>query len=152
LQEVELVPFERAIADGVAVIMAGHLLLPAIDAVWPATLSRHCLTDYLRNTLGFKGLVITDALNMKALTGLYSVEEIAIGARRAGCDLLLYGDHRSLLVDDLMQNQIPRAFRALVVAYQEGQLDLGELDQSVLKILGAKEKLGLKTPGSAGGH
>jgi beta-glucosidase-like glycosyl hydrolase len=143
LEQIEFVPFRKAIEEGVAVIMAGHLLVPSLDAALPATLSRPCLTGCLRNTLGFKGLIVSDALNMKALTLSYSPEEIALRAREAGCDLLLYGAHRSEQVDDLMQNQIPRAFRALLFAYKEGRLDLEELDQSVLKILQAKEKLGL---------
>ena len=142
LQQVEFVPFQKAIQDGVKAIMIGHLLVPALDPYFPAPLSSACLV-YLREVLGFKGLIVSDALNMKALTKLYSVEQIALLAREAGCDLLLYGAHLLPDVDDLMKNQVPRAYRALLDAYREGLLDLAELDESVLRILHAKEEQGL---------
>ena len=93
LQEVEFVPFRRAIRDGVLAIMTAHLLVPAIDPDRPATLSSPCLTGILRRELGFEGLIISDALNMKALTETLAEtpEEIATRAFQAGCDLLLYG-------------------------------------------------------------
>jgi beta-glucosidase-like glycosyl hydrolase len=143
MDRIELAPFRRAIEEGVAVVMTGHLLVPCLDPDFPATLSRACLFDLLRKELGFEGLIISDALNMKALTCAYSPEEIALLARRAGCDLLLYGTHISPLVDDLMRDKIPRAYSALLSAYREGFLEQADLNESVLKILRAKELLGL---------
>lgn len=84
----ELVPFKEAIKNNAKIIMVGHLLLPSISK-YPASISKEIITDILRKDLGFKGLVITDALNMGAITKNYSEEEIYINAINAGCDLLL---------------------------------------------------------------
>jgi len=143
LGQVELPPFQRAIDEGVEVVMTGHLLVPALDSEWPATLSRVCLQGVLREKMGFRGLIISDALNMKALTNQYTPEKIAYKAREAGCDLLLYGMHIAPVVDELMREQIPRAYNALLTAYKAEKLPLNELDEAVLRILKAKEKLGL---------
>lgn len=84
----ELIPFKEAIKNDAKIIMIGHLLLPSISSL-PASLSKEIITDILKRDLGYKGLVITDALNMGALTKNYSEEEIYINAINAGCDLLL---------------------------------------------------------------
>ena len=138
LRQVELIPFKAAIDEGVDLVMSGHLLIPAIDA-YPVPLSSLCIQDLLRKDLGFRGIVITDALNMKALTDHWSVEEIAVKAYCAGHDLLLYGAHLNEDVDELMHDQIPRAFKALRLAFLEGRLDLKDLDERVLRILELKE-------------
>lgn len=143
LDQVELPPFQRAIDEGVEVVMTGHLLVPAFDPEWPATLSRVCLQKVLREKMGFQGLIVSDALNMKALTSQYTPEKIAYKAREAGCDLLLYGMHIAPVVDELMRDQIPRAYQALLTAYKAEKLPLNELDEAVLRILKIKEKLGL---------
>lgn len=139
LQNVEWLPFKRAIDEGIEAIMTAHILVPAIDPKFPATLSRDVL-NHLRD-LGFKGLIITDALNMKALANNYSIEEVALLARSAGHDLLLYGDHIAPNVDHILKEMIPKAFYALKRAYLAGDLSLEELDISVLKILRLKEHI-----------
>ncbi len=154
LDAVELVPFKRAIEERVGALMSAHLLVPCIDAEFPASLSSAVLRGVAREEMGFDGLIVSDALNMKALSDRYSPEEIAVFARRAGTDLLLYGAHLDVHVDFLLRAWIPRAFNALVQAYKRGDLDLQDLDESLLRILHAKEKLGtspllaadLKTP------
>ena len=143
LDQGELVPFRQAIAGGVAAVMTGHLLVPCVDPHWPATLSFSWVTGFLRGEMGFDGLIVTDALNMEALTLAHTPEDIALLAHQAGCDLLLYGAHLSEKVDALMREQIPRAYRALLRAYQEGRFDEKRLNQSVLRILQAKERVGL---------
>lgn len=86
----ELIPFVNAINNDAKLIMVGHLALPEItNDNTPATLSKKVVTDILKNDLGYKGLVITDALNMGALTKNYSYEEIYTKAIDAGVDLLL---------------------------------------------------------------
>jgi beta-N-acetylhexosaminidase len=139
LSKVELVPFIECFdADAV---MIGHIVVPQLDQV-PATLSFSITTELLKKDLGFKGLVITDALNMKALTNSYSTDEIALQAHGAGSDLLLYGSH---LVDDvrsLIREEIPFAYYALVSAYKAGQFHEKDLDAIVLRILQAKEHFG----------
>lgn len=141
LNTIELVPFKQLIRDGVDALMTAHLYVPCLDPVYPTTLSEAVFQKLLREEMGFQGLIVSDALNMKALADRYSVEEIAVLARKAGCDLLLYGDHIAPNIDDIMRNQIPRAFKALKKAYAEGVLDAKKLDESVLRILSAKEKV-----------
>lgn len=86
----DLVPFRAAIGAGVPLVMAGHLLCPAVS-VSPATLCRSWLQGVLRERLGFDGVVISDDMEMGALAGLGSPEAVAVRAVRAGCDLLVYG-------------------------------------------------------------
>ncbi len=89
-EKLEFVPFKKAIESGAKVIMTGHISFPNITGDnTPATLSKVLVTDVLKKKLGFKGLVITDALNMKALTNNYSNEEIILKAVKAGNDILL---------------------------------------------------------------
>jgi beta-N-acetylhexosaminidase len=89
LREVELVPFREAIAARVASIMTAHVLLPAIDEQRPATLSPAIVDALLKRELGFEGLVISDDLEMKAVSERYSPGEAAAGALAAGCDAFL---------------------------------------------------------------
>lgn len=90
LNQVELIPFKKAIENDAKIMMIGHLAMPKIIGDnTPASLSKTIVTDLLKIELGFKGLVITDALNMGALTKNYSDEEIYTKAIEAGVDLLL---------------------------------------------------------------
>lgn len=141
LEEVEFIPFKKNLcADAV---MTGHLMMPALDENYPASLSKPIVTDLLQNEWGFKGLIITDALNMKALTENYSVEEIAVKALLAGHDLLLYGAHRYEDVEVLLTDMIPKAYQSIAKAVEKGEISEDLLDAHVLKVLRAKERLGL---------
>ncbi|MEE6261981.1 glycoside hydrolase family 3 protein [Plantactinospora sonchi] len=91
LEACELPPFRAAIAAGVQAVMTGHLLVPAIDDEWPATLSRRVLTDLLREELGFQGVVITDAIEMRAVTHRYGFTGAAVRALVAGADAICVG-------------------------------------------------------------
>lgn len=142
LEKVEFVPFKRAIDEGIGALMSAHLYLPALDQVYPTSLSGVVLQTIAREHLGFKGLIISDALNMRALTNSYSVERVIFLARNAGCDLLLYGDHIDPHVNQIMREAIPNAFQTLKQAYRDKNLNLAELDKSVLRILEAKERMG----------
>ncbi|HWM85748.1 MAG TPA: beta-N-acetylhexosaminidase [Kofleriaceae bacterium] len=88
LRRVELVPFALAARAGIPMIMTAHVVFEALDPSVPATLSRRVLGDILRGELGYRGLVVSDDLDMKALSGI-GVGEAAVGAIRAGCDVLL---------------------------------------------------------------
>lgn len=100
LYELELIPFIEAINNGANVIMVGHLALPNITGNYiPASLSKEIINDLLREELGFKGIVVTDALNMKALTNEYSKEEIYILAIKAGVNILLMPDFDKTTID-----------------------------------------------------
>ena len=90
LLNLELIPFIDAIEDDAQIIMIGHLSLPEItNEDTPATLSKTIVTDLLKEELNYDGLIITDGLNMKALTNVYTEEEIYIKALQAGIDILL---------------------------------------------------------------
>lgn len=142
LKNVEWVPFKEAVDRGIKGVMSAHLLLPALDQA-PCTFSNRMITGLLKEELGFQGLVITDALNMKALANYYSHEEIALQAFLAGHHILLYGSHIDEEVDKIIHESVPRAFAAIKKAYQEGGISEKTLNDRVLKILQIKEELGL---------
>ena len=118
LNAVELPPFAACIAAGVDAVMTGHLVLPALDAERPATLSKALLTDLLRHDLGFNGLVVTDALVMEAISGHYGPAEAAVLALEAGADLVL------------MPADAQAAIHAIAAAVEAGRLSLGQLEAS----------------------
>jgi beta-glucosidase-like glycosyl hydrolase len=142
LEAVEFVPFKQVVQEGIAALMTAHLYVPSIDPIYPTSLSASCLA-IAREEMHFDGLIISDAMNMKAINDRYSPEEAALLARKAGCDLLLYGDHIAPNVDEIMHKMIPKAYQALKEAYVSGKLAVQDLDESVLRILRAKEQLGL---------
>lgn len=131
LFECELYPFKECIDSGVSAIMSAHILLPKIDSIFPATLSEFIIKDLLKKELGFEGLVLSDALDMKAITKMYDPEIANFFAYAAGCDILLFPD------------RIEESILAIKKAIEAGVLKEDELDRRVLKILKAKEFLGL---------
>ena len=90
LGRVELVPFRRAIAARVPMLMTAHVLYQDVDSERPATLSRAMLTGVLRRQLGFRGVICTDDLGMRAIADHYTPGEAAVASIAAGADLLLY--------------------------------------------------------------
>lgn len=141
LQKVELVPFKAMIEAGVPCIMSAHLAIPSLDSSLPATFSSKILTDLLRGQLKFKGLLISDALNMQALARYYSAKEIGLKALLAGHDLLLYGDHIAPNIERILKEDVPCAFERIKTALKEGTLSEEQLDAHVNKILKIKEGL-----------
>ena len=132
LESLELVPFRAAIAHGVDSIMTGHLAVPAFEPEpIPATVSRNVLTTLLRDELGFKGLVITDALEMQAVTSLYPGGQAAVRAFAAGADVLL------------MPTDPEACIQALMTAIGKKEISLQRLNASVQKVLAAKQRVGL---------
>jgi len=89
LRAIELAPFAAAARAGVEAIMTAHVMYPALDPDRPATLSRLIATDVLRGELGFRGVLVSDDLGMKAVADRYPIDELAVGAIAAGCDHLL---------------------------------------------------------------
>jgi beta-N-acetylhexosaminidase len=133
LDSVELVPFRAAVSAGVTAVMSAHIALPGIDGgrSRPATLAPNILTGILRDSLGFKGLIVTDALNMGALVNDYGAGEATVLAFLAGADLLLQPADPAVAID------------AMVQAVESGRVTLGRLDSSVTRILDLKKRLGL---------
>ncbi len=133
LERNELVPFRAAIATGVSSIMPGHLSVPALepDRNVPSTLSRRILTGLLREEMKFKGLIITDAMEMGGVATLFPPAEAAVRAVEAGADVILMPP-----VPDAALSGIEEAVRA-------GRISLEQIDASVRRLLAAKARLGL---------
>ncbi len=102
----EILPFRRAIRAGIPALMTAHVLYPALDRALPATLSRRILTDLLRRQLRFRGVVFSDALEMKAISGRMGIGGAAVEALRAGCDAVLV-----CRPDEAMQDEAVEALR-----------------------------------------
>lgn len=90
LDSVDLVPFVGAIRAGVDMVMVSHLLVKAVDGDLPASISPAVVTGLLRERLGFRGVIVTDALDMRAITDAYGLAEAAVRAIAAGCDLVAF--------------------------------------------------------------
>ena len=133
LEATELVPFRAAIGASVGSVMPGHLAVPAFepDASVPATTSRNILTGLLRDELKYKGLVVTDAMDMGGVTSRYPPGEAAVRAVEAGADVLLMPP-----VPDAAMAGLERAVRS-------GRITEKRVDESVRRILQAKSRLGL---------
>lgn len=140
LESVEFVPFQAAMAQGIAGIMSAHVTFPAIDPTpgLPATLSAPVLTGLLRQEMGYEGLVITDALEMGALGASGYPEPLAAAmALQAGADLLLFG----------RGDAQPKAAQAMILDWvQSGKIPESRLDEAVRRVLHAKQQFGLLLP------
>lgn len=89
LEEVELLPFRHAAAAGLPMIMTAHVVFAAVDPARPATLSEQVMTGLLRDRLGYRGVIVSDDLDMQAIAGHMGADFAAVAAIRAGCDVLL---------------------------------------------------------------
>jgi beta-N-acetylhexosaminidase len=129
---IDLPPFKAAIAAGVDTIMTAHVVFPAVDSSGaPATMSHEILTGVLREELGFKGLIVTDALDMAGATATYPPDVAPVQAIRAGADQLL------------VPPQMDTAYRAVLDAVKDGTISRKRLDQSVYRVLMHKYQRGI---------
>jgi len=135
LDSIELPPFRQAIAAGVDAVMVAHVTVPALDSDpnHVATISPLVVSDLLQKQLGFKGLIVTDALDMAGLTHLFAndIGRAAVEAFKAGNDLLL------------IPADLGASYDAMLKAVRSGEIPRQRLDRSVLKILKTKASLGL---------
>ncbi|MCG8467771.1 MAG: beta-N-acetylglucosaminidase, partial [Gemmatimonadetes bacterium] len=133
LDALELVPFKRAIEEGVEAVMTAHVAAPSIlgDEAPPATLSPYFMTELLREDLGFDGVLFTDALDMAAVVDGYGAQETAIRALEAGADVLL------------MPTEPTLAIEAVVSAVERGRLSEERIEASVRRVLKLKALAGL---------
>jgi beta-glucosidase len=129
LYAVELKPFVAAIATQVDAVMTAHLQIPALDPVHPATLSPAILTGTLRQSLGFTGLIVTDALIMGAITSRYGDHEVPVMAVEAGADIVL------------MPVDPAGAIQAICDAVEAGRIPLEQIHASLERIWLAKHKV-----------
>ncbi len=106
LNMIELYPFKEAVKSKVKMMMIGHLMVPAIDKVYPSSLSKKTLTGILRKKMGFKGLIVTDAMNMQAVSGktIKSEGDACIKALLAGSDIILHPSDPEAILNHLSDN------------------------------------------------
>lgn len=132
LRERELGPFAAGIEEGCPMVMVAHIKLPNVTGDdLPASLSPAIVQGILRDEMGFEGVVITDSLQMGAVTEFFSPEEAPVMALKAGCDILL------------MPEDLPRAFNGIKAAVEAGQITESRIDESVLRILKLRLKYGV---------
>ncbi|HSG46403.1 MAG TPA: glycoside hydrolase family 3 N-terminal domain-containing protein [Longimicrobiales bacterium] len=133
MDSVELVPFRAAVAAGMGAIMTAHISVPALNGGngGPATLSAAVMDQLLRQEMGFDGILVTDAMDMGAIERGWGREEAAIRAVEAGADIIL------------MPPSPTAAIEGILGAVAEGRIPEARIDRSVLRLLEAKERLGL---------
>lgn len=130
LKTSELLPFYNAVEQEIPFIMTAHITLPNITGDnTPSSLSSKIVNDILRNELKFKGLIITDGLNMGAITKNYTTKQAAVLAVKAGNDILL------------LPNNLEDAVCAIYDAVQNGEISESRIDQSVLRIILTKQNM-----------
>ena len=127
LEACELIPFQWCIADGAKIIMAAHISAPKVTGDdTPTSLSKTMVTDILREKMGYTGLVVTDAMNMGAITEEYTSAEAAVKALQAGVDVVL------------MPENYQQAYQGVLDAVADGTLTEERIDESVTRILTVK--------------
>jgi beta-glucosidase-like glycosyl hydrolase/CubicO group peptidase (beta-lactamase class C family) len=133
LDTLELYPFAKLVEAGIPSMMVGHLSVPALDPSpnTASSVSPKIVAGLLRKSMGYEGLIVTDALNMKGVAQYYPPGGTALQAFLAGNDLLLFPDN------------IPLSFRTLLDALRTGRISEAELDQRVRNVLMAKQKAGI---------
>ena len=133
LDTLELYPFKQLIAQGLGSMMVAHLYIPAYDTTTnqATTLSKNVVTGLLKDQLGFKGLIFTDALNMKGVSKYYGPGDVDLRALLAGNDMLLYS------------GDVPKAISLIKDAVTKGEITQDEIDARCRKILMVKQWCGL---------
>lgn len=133
IDSVELYPYKTLIKEGLSSVMVAHLNIPSLEPRdgYPSSISEHIVTNILKERLGFKGLIFTDALNMKGAANFSAPGDIDLAAFMAGNDVMLISE------------DVPKGINKIAVAYQNGQISEERLAHSVKKILMAKYKVGL---------
>lgn len=123
----ELVPFQRAIDGGAQFLMVGHIAAPNVTGDdTPASLSKVMITDVLRTQMGYQGVVITDAMNMTAITANHAADEAAVLAVNAGADMIL------------MPEDFGKAYNGVIDAVNNGTIEEYRINEAVVRIVKAK--------------
>ncbi len=135
IEAIDWYPFREGISAGASSVMVGHLNVPALDqSGMPSSLSAPVIRHYLQEELGFDGLVISDALNMKAVTGSYGKQETVEKAFMAGCDILLFPE------------SVTEAIDGLVKLVESGKISAAEVDARCRKVLSYKYRFVINPP------
>jgi beta-N-acetylhexosaminidase len=140
LRRVELAPFAEAARAGIDSIMTAHVMYPALDRDWPATLSRTILGDLLRARLGFSGVIVSDDLGMKAVADRYPIEELAVRSIAAGAD--------HLIVREPAERQ-RAAFTALLRAAETRADVRARVQESAARVIAMKGTVRVGAPATA---
>lgn len=144
LEAVELVPFRAAIEADVASIMTAHILIPALDNERPATLSPAIVTGLLKERLGYRGLVLSDDLEMKAISARYGVADATVMAIAAGCDAVL------MCAPDQQEQAV--ALEAVIRAAENGELPLKRAEDALARHRRVKERFLSRRPAPLAGR
>ncbi|WP_308992852.1 glycoside hydrolase family 3 N-terminal domain-containing protein [Mariniflexile litorale] len=132
INTIELYPYKKLIKQGLSSVMVAHLKVPSLEpSGYPSSLSKNVVTNILKEDLGFKGLIFTDALTMKGAADFKEVGAIDLAAFKAGNDVML------------MSEDVPVGISKIIEAYNSGEISEARLELSVKKILQAKYKVGL---------
>ncbi|MEP3839177.1 MAG: glycoside hydrolase family 3 N-terminal domain-containing protein [Algibacter sp.] len=133
IDSIELYPYKKLITEGLSSVMVAHLNVPSLETRenYPSSLSKHIVTDILKERLGFKGLIYTDALTMKGAANFSETGDIDLAAFKAGNDVMLMSENVGIGVSKIIE------------AYNKGEITEARLEHSVKKILQAKYKVGL---------
>lgn len=134
MRSTELAPFRDAIADGAEAVMSAHIVFESFDAENPATLSPRILKGLLRGEMGFRGIVMTDAMEMNAISRRYARGDAARRAFEAGADVVLLTSDGAI---------IREKYQALLNAFRNGELPVADLDRAVLRQIRLKLERGL---------
>lgn len=126
MRGIDFIPFQAGIDAGADFVMVSHVTVTGADDAVPSSLSKTIMTDILRNEMGFEGIIITDALNMAAITEYYTTEEAAVGAIVAGADMLL------------MPDDFHTAYDAVLAAVQDGTVSEERINESLKRIYRVK--------------
>lgn len=131
IERIDLFPFRCAIAEELEMVMTAHVLYPALDPLFPATLSSTIISGVLRHTLGFRGVVVSDDLEMGAIARHTTITQAALAALKAGADLLLLCHHAELALT---------AREACVDALQRGELSPQRLSEAIQRLSALKHQ------------
>jgi len=135
LQELEFIPFKKAIESGIEMVMIAHILLPQIDNEFPTSLSEKVITGILREQLNFDGVVITDDLTMQAISDHYDLGHAAVESVKAGTDIILMAHDYDGVIS---------VYEKLRVAVENGEITEERIDESVERIIQLKWKYELE--------
>ena len=128
IEDCEMIPFEAGLSAGAKIVMTAHISLPNVTGSnTPSTLSPMILQEKLRGELGFKGVIITDAMEMGAIIRQYPIEDACVMAIKAGVDILL------------CVREYPQAFETVMAAVRRGEIPESRIDESVRRILALRK-------------
>lgn len=155
VHNLDLVPFQTAINNGIDMIMTAHVVFPAVDnstvisakdgstVSVPATLSHKVLTDLLRTEMGFKGVITTDAMNMGAITQNFGDVQASIMAIQAGTDILLMP---AAVTKTSEIGNLDKVFKGVINAVNNGEISVSRINESAQRIIALKIKRGIYNP------